>query len=326
MKRTFPFLSLVLSLLLLLVCTAAVSHAQSESRFGGRAQRSGDVEGFADINGARIFYTISGRGEPLVLIHGYPLSGDLFSRQRAALSRHFQVVTLDLRGFGRSVAPNEQASIDIYANDVLALMDFLRIKRAIIGGHSMGGITTLNLYRLAPSRFDGMILIDTIAAPAPTLEQFQWRGYAQQSREMGADSLLPFLLPQFLTGETRLTRLPLTTQVASIIRQASLNGLVGGANALAERPDLRGVLPTITVPTLIIFGVEDPLTSFEVGQMLRVSIADSLLGLIPNSSHAAILERGGEANFLIRRWAAAKLNYPSGITDSELKATGIPLQ
>ncbi|MGH9944455.1 MAG: alpha/beta fold hydrolase [Pyrinomonadaceae bacterium] len=142
------------ALLLILSCAVGV-----------RAQRPTTVEGFADINGARIFYTITGRGEPLVLIHGYPLSGDLFDRQREALSGFYQVVTLDLRGFGRSVAPNEQASIELYASDVLGLMDFLGIQRAVIGGHSMGGITKLEMYRRAPERFIGMILNDTTAAP-----------------------------------------------------------------------------------------------------------------------------------------------------------------
>lgn len=325
MKRTSQFLSLVV-LLLTLVCTTVTVHAQTSSRFGDRFQRSPNVEGFANINGARIFYTSTGRGEPLILIHGYPLSGELFKRQRERLSRRFRVITIDLRGFGRSVAPDEQGSIDIYANDVLALMDFLNIKKAIIGGHSMGGITTLNMYRRAPSRFKGMILIDTTAAPPPTVEQFQWRGYAQQSREMGAESLLPLLLPQFLTGDTRLSRPRLTMDVSDIIRQASLNGLVGGANALAERQDLRSVLPTITVPTLILFGLEDPLTSFEVGQMLRAGISDSLLALIPNASHAAILERAQEANAVIRFWAARRLDNEAEFSSAEIDAAGIKLQ
>jgi pimeloyl-ACP methyl ester carboxylesterase len=70
-----------------------------------------------------------------------------------------------LRGFGRNVAPDDQASIDNYARDVLALMDAIGLEKAIIGGHSMGGITTLNIYRLAPERFTGMILIDSVDLP-----------------------------------------------------------------------------------------------------------------------------------------------------------------
>lgn len=88
----------------------------------------------ASINGATIAYEITGlRGEPIVLIHGYPLNGDLFEQQRRVLSYTNRVITIDLRGFGRSIAPNDQASIDLYADDVLALLDRLGIPQAIIG-------------------------------------------------------------------------------------------------------------------------------------------------------------------------------------------------
>ncbi|MGH9944454.1 MAG: alpha/beta fold hydrolase [Pyrinomonadaceae bacterium] len=96
--------------------------------------------------------------------------------------------------------------------------------------------------------------------------------------------------------------------MANIIRQASLNGLVGGANALAERPDLRPVLPTIRVPTLVLFGEEDSLTPVEVAQMLHAAIPDSELAIIRNASHAAILEKAPQANGIIRRWTARVRN------------------
>ncbi len=99
----------------------------------------------------------------MVLIHGYPLNGDLFERQRRILGLGFRVITIDLRGFGRSIAPDDEASIDLYADDVLALLDLLNIQQAIIGGHSMGGAITLRMYQRAPDRFRGMILNDAAA-------------------------------------------------------------------------------------------------------------------------------------------------------------------
>ena len=78
-----------------------------------------------------------------------------------------------------------------------------------------------------------------------------------------------------------------------------LNGLIGGATALAERPDLRPVRPTVRVPTLIIVGLEDSLTPIEQSQMLNAGIPGSLLAIIPQSSHAAIAERADAANAAI---------------------------
>lgn len=165
----------------------------------------------------------------------------------------------------------------------------------------MGGITTLNMYRYAPTRFRAMVLIDTTPMPAPMVEQFMWRGYAQQSRLLGAESLLPLLLPEFLTGATRQTRPELVAEVSDLIRQASLNGLVGGANALADRPDLNGVPPGISVPTLILYGEEDSLTPIEIAKMLNASIPPSELVIIPGASHGASRERAEPANAAILR-------------------------
>ena len=138
------------------------------------------------INGAQIAYTVTGSGgTAIVLIHGYPLNGDLFARQRHALSASYKVITIDLRGFGKSVAPDDQGSIAQYASDVLALMDQLNIQQAIIGGHSMGGAITLELYQMVPTRFLGMILNDAAAFPPSIVEQNMWQGYQQQAQAGG---------------------------------------------------------------------------------------------------------------------------------------------
>lgn len=279
------FVSLLTAVVLF--CTAVPARAQATQT------------GFVTVNGAQIFYTSTGTGIPMMLIHGYPLSGDLFTFQRSALSQLFRVITIDQRGFGRSVAPNPIASVDIYSNDVLGVMNALNIQQAVIGGHSLGGIVTLDVYRKAPQRFLGMLLIDTIAAPAPTIEKMMWRGYAQQSAEEGAESLLPLLLPEMFTGQTRVSQPGFPAGIANLVRQASLFGLIGGANALADRPDLRPVLPTISVPTLIIVGLEDSLTPVEVSRQLNAAIPRSALAIFPGASHAAIAEVAGAVNSAI---------------------------
>lgn len=98
------------------------------------------------------------------------------------MSDRYQVITLDRRGFGDSTAPNGAGSIELYARDMLALMDELGVSQAIIGGHSMGGIITQEMYRQAPERFLGMLLLDTVAAAPSIIERNLWLGSARQSR------------------------------------------------------------------------------------------------------------------------------------------------
>ncbi|MDQ3457892.1 MAG: alpha/beta hydrolase, partial [Deinococcota bacterium] len=260
-------------------------------------------EGFVEVGGAQIYYDVQGEGEPMLLIHGYPLNSGLFRDNVGPLAEGYRVITVDLRGFGMSVAPSEEASIEVYAQDVLAVMDALGLEQAIVGGMSMGGITAFEMYRRAPERFSGLILIDTVHLEAPPAEAGLWRGAAEQAQEMGVGTLVDVLLPDMLSGDARMNRPELAEHLTSLVQQASVEGAVGGGNALAERPDYTELLGQITVPTLIIVGLEDTLTPFEIHQEMNEDIEGSQLVIIPGAGHGAILEAAEEANQAILEWA-----------------------
>ncbi len=253
-------------------------------------------------DGARIYYTVQGEGPAMLLIHGYPLNGGLFRDNVTALAANYQVVVPDLRGFGQSEAPSEEASIEIYAQDMIAVMDELGLETAVIAGMSMGGMTAFEMYHQAPERFTGLVLIDTAhTAPLPG-EAGLWTGTAQQAQEMGVESLVNSLLPDMLTGDTRTDDTELVTYLGMLITQASPSGAVGGANALAARPDATATLAAITVPTLIIVGEEDSLTPLEIAQQMNQGIAGSTLSVIENASHAAVIEEAEDVNKAILEW------------------------
>lgn len=276
------------------------------------AQQTVNVQqGTAEINGAQIHYQMAGQGQPLVLIHGYPLSSGLFRDQLSGLSDRFQVIAPDLRGFGQSTTPNDQGSIELYADDVLALMDQLGIGQAIIGGHSMGGIITLQMYRQAPERFLGMVLIDTVAAAAPVQEQFLWRGYARQAEVNGVATFPPLLLDELLSGTTRQNNPRLVNHMSGIIKEASQDAAIAGGNALATRPDYTSMLSQITVPTFILFGVEDTVTPIPFAGVFKQSIPNSTLLLIQDASHAANIEKSQQANQALEQWASGEVPSPT---------------
>ncbi|WP_425144982.1 alpha/beta fold hydrolase [Deinococcus sp.] len=272
----------------------------------GSALVSGQIpaSGMVAVSGAKVFFKAEGKGNPMLLIHGYPLSGELFKNNRAALAAAgYQVITVDLPGFGKSSVSSKDASIEFYARSILSVMDALGLKTAVVGGMSMGGMTLLQMVKLAPERFSGLVFIDTTADPASISEAASWRGTAEQAQKQGVASLVPGILPRMLTG---VDRMKLPNQVAflsGLVKQASLNGAVGGGNALAARPDANPVLPTIKVPTLLIFGVEDNLTPIELAMKMQQGIAGSKLVLIPGAGHAATFEKASAANAAILDWA-----------------------
>lgn len=118
----------------------------------------------ADINGITLAYSDRGKGLPLVLVHGFPLCRKMWHPQAEALAKAgCRVITPDLRGFGESVLTSGMVSMDIYADDIVALMDHLEIDKAVVGGMSMGGYVLLNLVERYPDRIAAPVFIVTKA-------------------------------------------------------------------------------------------------------------------------------------------------------------------
>lgn len=280
----------------------ALAAAISGGALAGGAADPPITQGTVNVGGNQVFYRSQGSGTPLLLIHGYPLNGEMFRDNRSLANSGYQVITVDLPGFGRSVAAGQAASIDNYARVMLGFMDAMNLPNAVVGGMSMGGITALQMYRLAPGRFRGLILINTTAAPAGVAEAAMWRGTAQQVREQGVGSLVDVLMPRMLTGPSRMNRPDQVAHLAALIQAASPAGAIAAAEALASRPDARAILPTIRVPTLIVTSFEDNVTPFELSREMNAAIPGSTLVNIPAAGHAAVFEKAAQANAAMLNW------------------------
>src|SRR5579863_629325 len=142
----------------------------------------------------KLHFSEAGHGTPVLLLHGFPLSSEIWAQQREPLATQYRVITPDLRGHGRSPAPAEGYEMESLAGDLLALLDSLGIDRAVILGHSMGGYVTLAAWRLAPARFLGLGLIGSHASE-DTAEGRQGRiqmaeKVASQGSQIAADAML----------------------------------------------------------------------------------------------------------------------------------------
>jgi len=262
--------------------------------------KSGSVQ----VGSATIAYRVQGHGPAMMLVHGYPLSGELFAKNRAVLARRYTAVTPDLRGFGSSTTPDTKGGVELYAKDMLAVMDHLSIKRAIIGGMSMGGPVVLEMYREAPQRFRGMVLIDSTTSPANDVEKAQWPGFGKQARDKGVASMIPVLMPQMLTTPTRTGNPALVKYIGGIVKKGSVNAAVGGGDTLANRPDSRPMMAHAKIPVLIVVGQDDPIYPLEMAQKMHQDIPHSHLVVVPGAAHAAIIEKPEACNRALAAWAS----------------------
>ncbi|MHA1273430.1 MAG: alpha/beta fold hydrolase [Promethearchaeota archaeon] len=119
---------------------------------------------FADVNGIKIFYEIHGEqnDEPLILVHGFGASRLVWRAQVKPLSEHFKVIIFDNRGAGKSDRPNEPYTMEMFADDLNGLMEYLKIDKANILGWSLGGMIVQTFAIKYPERVKKLILINTL--------------------------------------------------------------------------------------------------------------------------------------------------------------------
>ena len=250
-------------------------------------------EEFVNVAGRKTRYLVAGAGWPLVLLHAFPVSAEMWRAQLEEPPEGWRCIAPDLRGFGGSdgdAAGSPPPTMDDYAADVEGLLNELEIDRAVIGGLSMGGYVTFALLRRAPERFSGFVLADTRAgADTPDGRQAR-RALAEVANRDGAAAVADQMLPKLLGETTRRERPAVARDVRRLIMQNSVEAIDGGIHALMGRPDSTPDLAHISTPTLVIVGDEDVVTPLPESELLQRSIARSRLVVLPRAGHLSNLE------------------------------------
>ena len=215
----------------------------------------------------------------------------MWTDQTPALVDRFRVIALDLRGHGDSESSTGASTMKLMAQDVAALMDELSVERAVVGGLSMGGSTTLAFYQLFPERVEKLLLADT-RAQADTEEAKATRAeQAQKILAEGMAGIVDAMLPKLLSPETVSKRPEVVKRVRDMMLHTSPEGAAAALRGMAERENQTELLSQINVPTLIVVGKEDPITPVADSEMMHQRIGGSQLVVIENASHVSNIEQ-----------------------------------
>ncbi len=242
-----------------------------------------------------ISYSNVGQGTPLVLIHAFPTDQRLWTPQQEGLKKNFQVITLDLWGFGNSSVMNNKAiTMQMYADEVKELLDQLHIQKAIIGGESMGGYVALAFLEHYPKNVQGLILSDTQAIADTAEIKVKRETTASEILKQGSSNFIKGFIPKALSPaaseQTKATlQLILKTQKATAMA-AALRGMAvrhDTSKLLADNNDL---------PILIITGKEDTLITPYQSANMHALAKTSRLVVIPNAGHLSNLEQPEQWN------------------------------
>jgi pimeloyl-ACP methyl ester carboxylesterase len=249
-----------------------------------------------NTNGISIDYRDQGAGVPVIFIHAFPLNQTMWDDQLAVLHNHCRTITLDLRGFGQSDAPQGSYLMDQMAADIRGLMSALGIDRAVLVGLSMGGYVSLAFYRNYPESVRALVLADTRAS-ADTHEARKRRlKSAERAEREGARVIAEDMIPLLLGRTTLESRPSVVERVRTMIEANSPLGIAGAQRGMAERRDSTYILPGLDSPVLIIVGSEDTLTPVAEAESLRNGIRGARLRVIAGAGHLSNMERPEEFN------------------------------
>ena len=243
-----------------------------------------------------IAFSEYGEGEPILLLHAFPLNGKMWEPQAKAFSDEYRIVTPDHPGFGRSPYPPAQPDMRFYAERIQELLDRLELERVVLGGLSMGGYVAFSCLRLFPERISGLVLANTRPDTDSEEVRRSRKDMACRVADEGVGVLIGLQMERLLSTATLQNEPLVVEQVKSMMLESSPDGAVGALGAMRDRPDSTPLLPEIDVPTLVVGGEEDGISSPEVMGEMAQKIPNSEHYTLSGAGHLSNLEAAGEFN------------------------------
>lgn len=246
----------------------------------------------ASINGITMGFDDSGSGPAVCLVHGFPLDRRMWRLQAMTLaSAGFRVITPDLRGFGESDAPDGPYDMDLFADDLAALLDYLGIRHAVIGGMSMGGYVLLNLLERHPELVTAACFIVTRSGADDEAGRERRLVMAGEVMKSGLRIVADQFEKMLFAAKTPQEQPELVAKVYGWMMEKSAAGVAGGLLAMAGRKDYTALLTGFRLPALVIGAEEDRAAPVENSRILAQGISQSRLCIIPGAGHLANLEQ-----------------------------------
>jgi pimeloyl-ACP methyl ester carboxylesterase len=238
------------------------------------------------VDGARVAYDVRGAGPAVLFLHAFPLHSAMWEAQAAALAPSHSVVRMDARGFGGSARGEGLLSMERIAEDAAFLLRHLGFETAAVCGLSMGGYAAFALVRRHPT----LRVADSAEGRAGRAS------LAERARREGSAAVAEEMLPRLLGETTRRDRPELAARVRDMVLAADPAALADALAGLAARADSTSTLREIRVPTLVLCGAEDVLsTPAEMGGWAE-GIAGARFQEVPAAGHLANLENAPAFN------------------------------
>jgi pimeloyl-ACP methyl ester carboxylesterase len=257
----------------------------------------------------RLHISDAGAGRPVVLIHGWPLSDEMFEYQyNALIEKKYRVIGITLRGFGKSDKPYGEYNYDIHALDIKRILNKLEITDAVLVGFSMGGAISIRFVSSDSGAHVSKLVLVGAAAPIWT----QRKNFPYNLPKSAVNDLIeqnytdrPKLLSDFAkifsATETSLNE-GISSWLNGICLSASSYATAQCLIALRDT-DLRSDMAKIKIPTVIMHGKKDQICSYDLAEQMKAGIKNSHIVPFENSGHSLFLEETQKFNSELIKFA-----------------------
>ena len=300
MKNLILTTSLIISLL---ISQFAFSQNKRIEAAAGRAT-------YIEVEpGVKLHVTDLGEGQPIVLIHGWPLSDEMYQYQYQYLVRKgFRVIGITLRGFGKSDKPYGKYNFDVFSDDIYAVLHQLKLENAVLGGFSMGGAVVIHYVTKYNAAHISKLALFGAAAPSWRqregspfgISEADGNGLVLQTMTARQDLIAGFGAA-FPAKDGNISK-NVEKWLENINLEASPYATTESIKALLNL-DLRPQLSKISIPVAIFHGTQDKLCSFELAKELNKGIKNSRIIRFENSGHALFVEESEKFNTELEKFA-----------------------
>jgi pimeloyl-ACP methyl ester carboxylesterase len=271
------------------------------------------MNGVYHSEGAKLGFTDTGSGLPVVFLHPTPLDREYWRPLTKELAG-IRAIVPDLRGHGVSelgstfpvgscahVPDAPVLTMAQLASDVLALLDHLRMRTAVFAGCSIGGYVLLELWRRAPERMRGLIFVCSKPQPDAEASLAKRAGTIALAKSDGVAAIFDGLAQNLLGETARRDRPELVTEVRARMT-LSTEALIAVQAGLATRPDSVPTVSTIRAPVLAIAGAEDSTVTSTEMEAFRLAPGGCEFHLLPGAGHFAVYEQPRKVAALVAPW------------------------
>lgn len=239
-----------------------------------------------------------GSAPRLALIHSLALDRSFWNGVVAELGREAEILAYDCRGHGRSGKASGPYTVELFADDLAAVLDHLGWEDATVAGCSMGGCVAQAFAARHPARALSLALIDTTAWYGENAP-YEWRERAAKARAEGLQGLAAFQATRWFGDAFRAARPEVVSATTATFLRNDVDSYAATCAMLGDA-DLRAGLPALRMPVAVVVGEEDYATTPDMARVIHEAVAGSALTVLPGARHLTPIEAPAEIAAQIR--------------------------